>query len=83
MTTLPLMSIHSTKKMKPANLTASPMRSTATNTSRFAGFYTAYVPEIGYNEAKTLTVQVKQDDSGLYTLSDEDMQNIDTWIIEY
>ncbi len=45
--------------------------------------YTAYVPEIGYNEAKTLTVQVKQDDSGLYTLSDEDMQNIDTWIIEY
>ena len=45
--------------------------------------YTAYVPEIGYTEAKTLTVQVKQDDSGLYTLSDDDMQNIDTWIIEY
>lgn len=43
----------------------------------------AYIPQIGYEADKSIVVQVKQDSDGLWFISEEDITNMDEWIVAY
>lgn len=47
------------------------------------GVLSGYLPNMGYTEAKTITVSVIRDSSGTWGIPDEDAQSIDELIINY
>lgn len=42
-----------------------------------------HVSSIGYLDAQTISVQVLQDDEGLYSMDEDDFSRIDGYIIQY
>lgn len=45
--------------------------------------YESVMPEIGNEEAKSLSVQIEEDEEGYYSLIDDDFDRIDAMIINY
>ena len=43
----------------------------------------AQIPNIGYQDEKSIVIQVQQDEDGSLFISNEDWQNLDALIIDY